>query len=91
MHFIRDVEGVVPNVAGWRRERTPQMPEDMDIPNCVDNTDEAIALIREHHAKGLAVRALPHDQAIVATHRGTNGVCANGSDIAGRTRYAPGR
>jgi uncharacterized protein (TIGR00730 family) len=26
-------------------------PEDMDIPRCVDTADEAIALIREHHAK----------------------------------------
>jgi uncharacterized protein (TIGR00730 family) len=26
-------------------------PEDMDIPRCVDTADEAIALVREHHAK----------------------------------------
>jgi predicted Rossmann-fold nucleotide-binding protein len=26
-------------------------PEDLTIPRCVDTADEAIALIREHHAK----------------------------------------
>ena len=29
-------------------------PEDMKIPRCVDTADEAIALIREHHARWLA-------------------------------------
>jgi uncharacterized protein (TIGR00730 family) len=28
-------------------------PEDMTIPNCVNTADEAIALLREHHAKWL--------------------------------------
>jgi hypothetical protein len=28
-------------------------PEDIAIPRCVDTSDEAIALIREHHAKWL--------------------------------------
>ncbi len=28
VHFIRDVELAVPDLAGWRRERMPQMPED---------------------------------------------------------------
>jgi hypothetical protein len=28
-------------------------PEDMTIPFCVDRSDEAIALIREHHTKWL--------------------------------------
>lgn len=27
LHFIRDAEVVVPDIAGWRRERMPQMPE----------------------------------------------------------------
>jgi uncharacterized protein (TIGR00730 family) len=31
-------------------------PEDMTIPRCVDAADEAIALIREHHAKWLRER-----------------------------------
>ena len=29
-------------------------PEDMTIPRCVDTADEAIALLREHHARRLA-------------------------------------
>jgi predicted Rossmann-fold nucleotide-binding protein len=29
-------------------------PEDMKIPRCVDTADEAVALIREHHARWLA-------------------------------------
>ena len=29
-------------------------PEDMTIPRCVNTADEAIALLREHHAKRLA-------------------------------------
>jgi hypothetical protein len=28
--------------------------EDMDIPRCVNTADEAIALLREHHARWLA-------------------------------------
>ncbi len=28
VHFIRDVEVLVPDVAGWRRERMPRLPED---------------------------------------------------------------
>jgi len=28
VHFIRDVEVVVPDLAGWRRERLPNLPED---------------------------------------------------------------
>jgi predicted Rossmann-fold nucleotide-binding protein len=28
-------------------------PEDMDIPRCVDGADEALDLIREHHAQWL--------------------------------------
>jgi len=31
-------------------------PEDMQIPHCVDTADEAIAIIKEHHARWLAVR-----------------------------------
>jgi hypothetical protein len=31
-------------------------PEDMKIPLCLDTADEAIAVIREHHAKWLAQR-----------------------------------
>lgn len=28
IHFIRDVEVLVPDLAGWRRERMPQLPRD---------------------------------------------------------------
>ncbi len=28
MHFVRDVEVAVPDLAGWRRERMPSVPED---------------------------------------------------------------
>jgi Uma2 family endonuclease len=28
VHFIRDVEVVVPDLAGWRRERMPAIPRD---------------------------------------------------------------
>jgi Uma2 family endonuclease len=28
VHFVRDVEVVVPDLAGWRRVRMPQIPED---------------------------------------------------------------
>jgi Uma2 family endonuclease len=28
LHFVRDVEVVVPDLAGWRRERMPAVPED---------------------------------------------------------------
>jgi Uma2 family endonuclease len=28
LHFIRDTEVLVPDIAGWRRERMPQMPDD---------------------------------------------------------------
>jgi uncharacterized protein (TIGR00730 family) len=30
-------------------------PEDIDIPRCVDSADEALALIREHHAQWLSL------------------------------------
>jgi hypothetical protein len=26
-------------------------PEDMKIPRCVDTADEAVAIVREHHAR----------------------------------------
>src|SRR6516162_3198974 len=48
------------DLVGWARSHlvTSQPPlanpEDMDIPRCVDTADEAIALIRDHHAKWLA-------------------------------------
>jgi predicted Rossmann-fold nucleotide-binding protein len=29
-------------------------PEDIDIPRCVDGADEALELIREHHAQWLS-------------------------------------
>lgn len=32
-------------------------PEDMKIPQCVDSADEAIALVRKHHARWLAAKA----------------------------------
>ncbi len=38
IHFIRDVEVVVPDLAGWRRERMPNLPEDqrfMIVPDWV--------------------------------------------------------
>jgi Uma2 family endonuclease len=28
LHFVRDTQVLVPDIAGWRRERMPQMPED---------------------------------------------------------------
>ncbi len=28
VHFVRDVEVIVPDLAGWRRERMPYLPED---------------------------------------------------------------
>lgn len=28
LHFVRDTEVLVPDIAGWRRERMPRMPED---------------------------------------------------------------
>lgn len=28
IHFVRDTEVVVPDLAGWRRERMPEVPED---------------------------------------------------------------
>jgi Uma2 family endonuclease len=28
LHFVRDTEVLVPDLAGWRRERMPQIPED---------------------------------------------------------------
>jgi len=31
-------------------------PEDMQVPRCVEGADEAIAIIREHHARWLAAR-----------------------------------
>ena len=46
-----------PGLIEWARSsmltfETPLAnPEDMDIPQCVANGDEAIALIRQHHAK----------------------------------------
>src|SRR6516162_2562257 len=45
------------DLVGWARSHlvTSQPPlanpEDMDIPRCVDTADEAIALIRDHHAR----------------------------------------
>lgn len=33
-------------------------PEDMKIPRCVDSADEAIAVVREHHAHWLAEQAI---------------------------------
>jgi uncharacterized protein (TIGR00730 family) len=44
-------------LVGWAKANLlkPQLPlvnpEDLDIPRCVNTADEAIALIREHHAK----------------------------------------
>jgi hypothetical protein len=34
-------------------------PEDMDIPHCVDNADEAIAVIRDHYAQWQSQRISP--------------------------------
>ena len=31
-------------------------PEDMKIPQCVDDADQAVAVVREHHARWLAAR-----------------------------------
>lgn len=31
VHFIRDIEMVVPDLAGWRRERIPRLPRDHRI------------------------------------------------------------
>jgi Uma2 family endonuclease len=31
LHFVRDAEVAVPDLAGWRRERMPRMPEDHRI------------------------------------------------------------
>ena len=28
VHFVRDTEVVVPDLAGWRRQRMPELPED---------------------------------------------------------------
>jgi predicted Rossmann-fold nucleotide-binding protein len=39
-----------------RPELSLASPEDMNIPKCVDGADEAIAIIREHHAKWAAAR-----------------------------------
>ena len=47
-------------LVGWARAYLlkPQLPlaspEDVSIPRCVNTADEAIALLREHHAKRLA-------------------------------------
>lgn len=30
--------------------------EDMQIPHCVDNAEQAVAVIREHHARWLAAQ-----------------------------------
>jgi hypothetical protein len=32
-------------------------PEDMAIPRCVDTADEALAILREHHARWLTAQA----------------------------------
>lgn len=48
-----------PGLIEWARNsmlsfETPLAnPEDMDIPQCVENSDEAIAIIREHHSRWL--------------------------------------
>ena len=37
VHFVRDVEVTVPDLAGWRRERMPSVPEDQRfevVPDC---------------------------------------------------------
>jgi uncharacterized protein (TIGR00730 family) len=45
------------DLVGWARTHllTPQLPlanpEDMEIPRCVNTADEAIALVREYHAR----------------------------------------
>jgi len=50
------------DLVGWARQYMLRPgfelanTEDMDIPSCVDTADEAIALIREHHAKWLLSR-----------------------------------
>jgi Uma2 family endonuclease len=31
LHFVRDAEVVVPDIAGWRRERMPELPEDQRV------------------------------------------------------------
>ena len=52
-----------PGLVAWARtsmlsaEPLLANPEDMNIPRCVAHADEAIALIREHHAKWLNSRA----------------------------------
>ena len=51
------VGGMWPGLVDWARSNllTTQpplaSPEDMDIPRCVNSADDAIALIREHHAR----------------------------------------
>jgi hypothetical protein len=50
------------DLVDWARKHllTSQLPlanqEDMNIPHCVNTADEAIALIREHHARWLRAR-----------------------------------
>lgn len=52
-----------PGLVGWAREEmlsfNPPLAnaEDMDLPRCVPTADEAIAVIREHHALWLQGRA----------------------------------
>jgi uncharacterized protein (TIGR00730 family) len=51
-----------PGLVDWARTSLPSVepplanPEDLDIPRCVNTGDEAIALIREYHAKWLKRR-----------------------------------
>ncbi len=51
------------DLVGWARQHMlsfdPPLanPEDIAIPTCVDTADEAIAVIREHHARWLTAQA----------------------------------
>jgi hypothetical protein len=50
-------DGMWADLVAWarrymlRRGFEPANPEDMAIPRCVDGADEAMAILREHHAR----------------------------------------
>jgi predicted Rossmann-fold nucleotide-binding protein len=53
------VGGMWPGLVEWARRAmlgdTPlASPGDLDLPRCVRNADEAIAIVRQHHAAWLA-------------------------------------
>jgi Uma2 family endonuclease len=57
LHFIRDTEILVPNIAGWRRERMPMLPKDHRfeiVPDWVCEKQDRVIKMQAYTRYGVA-------------------------------------